>query len=120
MAEAADMAVQMLPEAFALVLVVVGLSMAFSVGKISAKRQRRTNREKRIETLLRDSEYVEVVHESDDGHGLAVRDSDGGVDLVSFGPGDEVYSSVWISPRGLTDTANVLSEHAVEKGEINA
>lgn len=62
----------------------------------------------------RESEWEAVLHEHDDGYGIAARLVDGGVELRSFNDKDEVYNHTWVAGDELETVAAYLENEAHE------
>lgn len=105
----------------AIAAIVTAIWIAYSLGQangagVQVQQQRASSRE----TMFRESEYTEIVAENEHGYGLAVRDIDGGAEIVSFDGRDEIYQNVRINANELPAAADALSEHAVQKTELQA
>ena len=64
------------------------------------------------ELIDRESEWETVLHEHDDGYGVAARLVDGGVELRSFNHKDEVYNHTWITGDELETVGGYLIDRA--------
>lgn len=90
----------------------VATAMAYSLGvHIGEHRQRQqaTGRE----TLDREQDHVTVVQEDpESGYGTAIRETDGGVDVMAFNDENEIYQSTWIPYAELAAVCDELSSIA--------
>lgn len=94
---------------------IIGLVVGHAFGSVSQKMKQSRSSSSGPDELFRESEYTEVVRETDDGYGVAVRDSDGGVDICSYNHNDEVYQRTWLAGDDLAPMADALSSRAVER-----
>lgn len=94
-----------------IVVMVVGLSAIYQLGRRAGTDSSSTH----LEKLHRESDYVEVVAEDDNGYGTAVRDVDDGVDVVSFDDRHEIYQRTWVPGSDLDALADAVSVHACQK-----
>ena len=114
-AEASQMVIEMFPILVIPVLVVAAIITAYNVGRDRGKSAAIERRKKNKKILDRESDYVDVVYENEDGVGVAIQNGYDFIDIVSFDELDEIDSRVFFKPEHAAAIADALSEIAGER-----